>query len=61
MYEVWVGLGVMSVGGPVLIACSKVVSGPAGVQPNASESAMIVCNKVVVAASSHHGSPGSIT
>ena len=35
MYEVWVGLGVMSVGGPVLIACTKVVSGPAGVQSNA--------------------------
>ena len=30
----WVGLGVMSVGGRVSMACSKVVSGPAGVQPN---------------------------
>ena len=30
----WVGLGVMSVGGWVWIACSKVVSGPAGVRPN---------------------------
>ena len=32
--EVWVGLGAMSVGGWVLMACSKVVSGPAGVRPN---------------------------
>ena len=30
----WLGLGVMSVGGWVPMACSKVVSGPAGVQPN---------------------------
>ena len=30
----WVGLGVMSVGGRVPMVCSKVVSGPAGVQPN---------------------------
>ena len=32
--EVWVGLGVMSVGGRVPMACSKVVSGPAGVWSN---------------------------
>ena len=32
--EVWVGLGVMSVGGRVPMVCSKVVSGSAGVQPN---------------------------
>ena len=30
----WVGLGVMSVGGQVLMACSKVVSEPAGVRSN---------------------------
>ena len=30
----WVGLGVMSVGGRVPMACSKVVSGPVEVQPN---------------------------
>ena len=30
----WVGLGVMSVGGWVPMACSKVVSGPAEVWPN---------------------------
>ena len=30
----WVGLGVMSVDGRVPMACSKVVSRPAGVQPN---------------------------
>ena len=30
----WVGLGVMSVGGRVPMVCSKVVSGPAGVWPN---------------------------
>ena len=34
MYEVWVGLGVMSVGGRVSMACGKVFSGPAGVQPS---------------------------
>ena len=33
----WVGLGIMSVGGLVPMACSKVVSGPAGVQPNTFE------------------------
>ena len=30
----WVGLGVVSVGGRVPMVCSKVVSGPGGVQPN---------------------------
>ena len=30
----WVGLGVIPVGGRAPMACSKVVSGPAGVQPN---------------------------
>ena len=35
MYEVWVGLGVMSVGGRVSMAYGKVFSGPAGVRPNA--------------------------
>ena len=35
MYEVWVGLGVTSVGRRVLMACGKVFSGPAGVWPNA--------------------------
>ena len=35
MYELWVGLGVMSVGGRVSMACGKVFSGPAGVEPNA--------------------------
>ena len=30
----WVGLGVMSVGGRVPMACSKVFSGPAGVRPD---------------------------
>ena len=35
MYEVWVGLGVMSVCGRVSVACGKDFSGPAGVWPNA--------------------------
>ena len=35
MYELWVGLGVMSFGGWVSMVCGKVFSGPAGVQPNA--------------------------
>ena len=34
IYEVWVGLGVISVGGRVSMACGKVFSGPAGVLPN---------------------------
>ena len=32
--EVWIGLGVMPVGGRVPMVCSKVVSGSAGVWPN---------------------------
>ena len=35
MYEVWVGLKVMSVCGWVSMACGKVFSGPAGVRPDA--------------------------
>ena len=34
MYKVWVGLGVMSVGGWVSMAYGKVFSGPAGAWPN---------------------------
>ena len=37
VYEVWVGLRVMSVGGRVSMACGKVFSRPAGVRPNAFE------------------------
>ena len=43
------------------MACSKVFSGLVGVPLNMLVDATIVCNKVVVAASSHHRSPGSIT
>ena len=34
LYEVWMGLGVMSVGGRVSMACSKVYWRQAGVRPN---------------------------
>ena len=34
LYEVWAGLGVLSTGGWVPMAWSKVFSGPAGVRPN---------------------------
>ena len=43
------------------MTCSKVFSGPVGAQLNTLEDATIVCNKVVVAASSHHRSPVSVT
>ena len=43
------------------MACSKVFSGLVGVRLNMLAEATIVCNKVVVAASSHHRSPGPIT
>ena len=43
------------------VACSKVFLGLVGVRLNTLEDATIVCKEVVVAASSHHRSPGSIT
>ena len=43
------------------MGCRKVLSESAGVRPNTLEDATMVWNKVVVAASSHHRSPGSTT
>ena len=57
--ELWVVLGILSDGGWVPMAYSKVFWGSTGVWPDTLEGATIICDKVVEAVTSHHRSPGS--
>ena len=61
IYEVWVGLGACQLVGRCRWHVAKFFEGQLGFGLICSEDTLIVCNKVVVSASSHHRSPGSNT